>query len=173
MAAHRTPKNLVLLVSSILLLIGVSFYLYKRIGILLLGDSSNYILFMDGNHPVNPGAGTNGTAVPTINQGGVPAPGPLTKPVRWWPSGVPQSRAVIGSGLLTYRTLSALSPRLRVITALGATGASAALITATSAIENSIGFNRFAYAWSVFNHSGEWPSIDKVSTPEERFLLQQ
>lgn len=68
-------------------------------------------------------------------------------PVRWYPAGVPQGMAVVGGGLATYTALSRLSnvsPRIRVLASLGAMGVSSVHIAYHAALENSVGFNRFA-----------------------------
>ena len=87
-------------------------------------------------------------------------------PVRWWPSGVPQSISIVGTGLATFMALSkmpGISPRLRVLGALGVSGVSASTITYHSAIENSVGFNRLMWSYSEYKRTGSWPSIDTVN----------
>jgi uncharacterized membrane protein len=93
-----------------------------------------------------------------------PIPNLPSDPVRWWPTGIfdPQAWAVIGSAVVTYKVLHASTPRLRILGALTASGASAATIGVTETIENSIGFNRFIYGWTEYNRTGAWPSIDHV-----------
>ena len=68
-------------------------------------------------------------------------------PVRFWPSGTPQGWSFLGSALATFSVLSRMSnisPRLRVLAALGAWSsfATAGQITYHTAIENPVGFNR-------------------------------
>jgi len=74
-------------------------------------------------------------------------------PVRYWPSGLPQSISTISTGLFFYpntilQKIGGCSPRLKVLAALGAIGVSGANITYHSAIENPVGFNRFMYGFS-------------------------
>lgn len=104
---------------------------------------------------------------------GNPSPNPVD-PVRIWPSGVPQSMATIGSGVAVYSILTKLgncTPRLRVLGALGASGASAATITYHSAIENPVGFNRFMYGLNRISNTGEWPSLESISVELEKEKL--
>jgi len=87
-------------------------------------------------------------------------------PVRWWPSGVPQGWTIIGTGLATFTALSKIpgvSPRLRVLGALGASGVSAGSVTYHSAIENPVGFNRFMWSLTQYQKTGVWPSIEQAS----------
>lgn len=88
----------------------------------------------------------------------------LSDPVRWWPSGVPQSATLVGSMVLTFTALTKLgvNPRMRVLGALGAGGVSGGNIIYHSAIENSIGFNRLMWSVSEYRRSGIWPSLDKI-----------
>lgn len=92
-------------------------------------------------------------------------------PVRWWPSGVLQSAAIIGSALVTFRMLGrSLPPRQRLFAALGAAVVAASTITYHSALENSVEFNRFIYGWVEYRKTGNWPSLDliaKSNTDEE------
>jgi hypothetical protein len=65
--------------------------------------------------------------------------------VRWWPSGVTQGWAIVGTALATFTALSRIpniSPKLRFLGALGSAGVTASQITYHSAVENSVGFNR-------------------------------
>lgn len=90
-----------------------------------------------------------------------------TDPVRYWPSGVPQGMGVVGSGLAAFGLLSRLSncsPRLRVLGALGAAGASASTIAYQTAIENPVGFNRFMYGLSTWRETGKWPSLEEIKS---------
>lgn len=87
-------------------------------------------------------------------------------PVRWWPSGVPQGWTVVGTGLATYGFLSkipGISPRARVLSALASAGVSATHLTYHSALENSVGFNRFMWGLTEYRKTGTWPSIDQVA----------
>ena len=87
---------------------------------------------------------------------------PTTDPVRWWPSGVPQAWGVIGSALVTYRTLANANPRARALAVLAVTGASTSLVLIHSALVNSVGFHRFLFGLTEYNRTGIWPSIDEV-----------
>jgi len=92
-------------------------------------------------------------------------------PVRWWPSGVPQGWSIIGTGLATFAALSKIpgvSPRLRVLGSLGASGVSAANITYHSAIENPVGFNRFMWSITEYQRSGVWPTIEQASQVSQK-----
>jgi len=87
-------------------------------------------------------------------------------PVRWWPSGVPQGWAIVGTALATFSALSRIpgvNPRLRVLGALGSAGVTASQITYHSAVENSVGFNRLMWGLSEYRKTGTWPSIDQVA----------
>jgi hypothetical protein len=90
-----------------------------------------------------------------------------TDPVRYWPSGVPQSVSIIGSGLAVFGVLSKISncsPRLRVLGALGASGVSASTIAYQSALENPVGFNRFMYGISKLIETGRYPSLEEIKS---------
>lgn len=87
-------------------------------------------------------------------------------PVRWWPSGVPQGWTIVGTALATFTVLSRIpgvSPRLRVLGALGSAGVTASQITYHSAVENSVGFNRLMWGLSEYSKTGSWPGIDQVA----------
>nr|QWO71373.1 DNA polymerase [Termitomyces sp. DKA64] len=87
-------------------------------------------------------------------------------PPRWWPSGVPQGWAIVGSALTTFVVLSRIpgvSPRGRVLGALASGGVSVSQITYNSAIENSLGFNRFMWGLSEYRRTGVWPSLEHIS----------
>nr|AYE93238.1 hypothetical protein C0995_000067 [Termitomyces sp.]AYE93254.1 hypothetical protein C0995_000066 [Termitomyces sp.] len=87
-------------------------------------------------------------------------------PPRWWPSGVPQGWAIVGTALATFGVLSRMpgvSPRGRVIGALASGGVSATQITYNSAIENSLGFNRLMWGLSEYRRTGVWPSLEHIS----------
>ena len=88
-------------------------------------------------------------------------------PVRWWPSGVPQGWAIVGTALATFSVLNkipGLNPRLRVLGALGSAGVTAAQINYHSAIENPVGFNRLMWGMTEYRRTGVWPSIDQVAS---------
>jgi hypothetical protein len=86
--------------------------------------------------------------------------------VRWLPSGVPQGWTIIGTGLATFGALTKIpgvSPRLRVLASLGASGVTAPNVTYHSAIKNPVGFNRFMWSITEYQRTGIWPSIEQVS----------
>nr|AYM32774.1 hypothetical protein DXG00_000016 [Termitomyces sp.] len=87
-------------------------------------------------------------------------------PPRWWPSGVPQGWAIVGSALTIFLFLSKIpgvTPRGRVLGALASGGVSASQISYNSAIENSLGFNRLMWGFSEIRRTGVWPSIEQIS----------
>nr|YP_010714092.1 hypothetical protein P2X57_mgp10 [Fuscoporia gilva]WDD39655.1 hypothetical protein [Fuscoporia gilva] len=76
---------------------------------------------------------------------------------------------IIGTMAGAFGALSRIpgvSPRLRVVASLGAGGITATNIAYHSAIENSIGFNRFLWSFSVAKETGKWPSIDEAYAPK-------
>lgn len=88
-------------------------------------------------------------------------------PNRWWPSGVPQSIVVMGSMIGAFAALGkvhGITPRMRVLASLGAGGVTGANVAYHSAIENSMGFNRFMFSLNRAKRTGEWPSIDEMYT---------
>ena len=88
---------------------------------------------------------------------------PLADFAKTWPSGVPQSGAIISTGFATYAALLKLgitNPRLRAGIALTSMGVSTAVITAQTIIENSVGFNRLMWGYSEYNRTNRWPSAD-------------
>ena len=86
-----------------------------------------------------------------MNSNNSNVPNPPSDTSRWWPSGVPQSSAVIATGIGTYMALSkvtGLTPRGRVISALTAAGITTTNTFYHSALENSSpreGFNRLMW----------------------------
>jgi hypothetical protein len=60
-----------------------------------------------------------------------------------------------------------VSPRLRVLGALGAAGVTAGQVTYHSAIENPLGFNRLMWGYSEFRRTGSWPSLDQLNNVSE------
>lgn len=152
---HINLVFIIMLIYAILLFIDVSMYLYNNTEIIVVGNSSDYISFMNNNQP---GTSTNVNITPT--SGSIPT----SDPVRWWPSGVPQTWAVIGSGLLTYKTLAHANPRARAMAALAATGASTSLVILSSALENAVGFNRLMFGMTEYNRTGRWPSIEEINS---------
>ena len=88
-------------------------------------------------------------------------------PVRWWPSGVPQGMSIIGTAVATFAALSRMngvSPRLRVLGALGSAGVAGTQIMYHSAIENSVGFNRLMWGLTEFRETGKWPGLEDVAS---------
>lgn len=160
---HTRLVYIIFILYAILLIIDVSIYFCQHIYILSEGDSTNYILYMSENNPVTPGSSSSGSSARTVIQ-----VTPTSDPVRWWPSGVPQAWAVIGSGLITFRTLGGLNPRARFIASLSAMGASTSLVMYNSTL--IVGFNRFMFGLTEYNRTGRWPNIDNVQNnyTEER-----
>ncbi|KIM35143.1 hypothetical protein M413DRAFT_32727 [Hebeloma cylindrosporum] len=77
-------------------------------------------------------------------------PTPLSDPVRWWPTGVPQGASVVGGAIATYAALSkfgGVNPRVRAALALGVAGISTTAITTQTILENSVGFNSIDMAY--------------------------
>jgi hypothetical protein len=136
-----------MLIYSILLLLDVSVhYYYNSIELLPDGDSSKYILIMDGN-----------------NQGNTNTSGVTQDPVRWWPSGVLEAWASIGAFVATFRIRNQNIPaRNRLMVAAGAAGAITALGLVNSACKNPIGFNRFVEGWTEYNRTGGWPCVNNL-----------
>ncbi len=100
-----------------------------------------------------------------MNSNNSNVPNPPSDIVRWWPSGVPQSGAAIATGIGAYVALSrvvGLTPRGRLVAALAAAGITTTNNIYYSALENSVGFNRFM--WGITEHAktGKWPSLDEA-----------
>jgi hypothetical protein len=67
------------------------------------------------------------------------------------------------------------SPRLRVLATLGAGGVTSSHIMYHSAMENSIGFNRFMFSFHEYRATGKWlrqPSFDEMATRSEPSKVQ-
>ena len=81
---------------------------------------------------------------------------------KYWPTGVPQSLAIIGAGLAVFNQLSRanVNPRVRVLAALGATGVTATSIFYHTALEQPEGFNRFMFGISTYAKTGHYPSLE-------------
>ena len=124
---------------------------------------SNISVILDTN-PLDFMNSMNNNPVP--NQGVNPNNG--QDPVRWWPSGVPQTWTLIGSSLAVYRLMHSASPRVRVITAIGTLGVTVPSIVYTTAVENPNGFNRLIFSWMEYRRTGRWPSSipNRVSDAE-------
>ena len=95
----------------------------------------------------------------TVNSTGTPQPGnvPLQDPVRWWPSGVPQTWAILAGMFGAYKIVSG-SPRIKVLAAFGSLGITAPAIVLHSAIENPVGFHTFMHNFIVYKRTGHWPA---------------
>lgn len=90
-------------------------------------------------------------------------PSAAMDPARIWPSGVPQSASIIGSALAVYATLIKLNvnPRIKVLSALSAAAITTGNVIYHSALENSLGFNRFMFGLTKYNNQGNtWPSVE-------------
>ena len=81
---------------------------------------------------------------------------PAQDPVRWGPSGVPQTWTIIGTSLGIYRFLNASPPRVRIMAAIGSMGVTAPTLVLINAIENPNGFNRLVYSWMEHRRTGRW-----------------
>ena len=88
---------------------------------------------------------SNMNDIPGSSQGGISNPNNPQDPVRWWPSGVPQTWTIIGSSLAVYRFLPG-SPRVRAIAALGTLSVTIPSVVLINAIENPNGFNRLMFS---------------------------
>ena len=81
---------------------------------------------------------------------------------KYWPTGVPQSLAILGAGLAVFNQLSRanVNPRVKVLAALGATGVTATSIFYHTALEQPEGFNRFMFGISTYAKTGHYPSLE-------------
>lgn len=98
---------------------------------------------------------------PVPNKGSFVDPNNVADPVRWWPSGVPQTWTILGSALAIYRFLPA-PPRFRAIIALGSMGISIPSMVYFNGIENPNGFNRLMYSFDHRLRTGVWPNPNNV-----------
>ena len=136
------------------------FLLYLIIIVIFLLDISN-VINLFSNNIIDLSTSNYTPDIPNGNSTTQP-----TDPVRYWPSGVPQNVSIVGVGLATFMALSKLSncsPRLRVLGALGAAGASATSVVYQTAIENPVGFNRFMFGANTRLKTGHWPSLEEIS----------
>jgi hypothetical protein len=78
-------------------------------------------------------------------------------PVRWWPSGTPQSWGIIGAAIATYRAIPG-SPRAKSLAAFSSLGVTIPTAVFTMAVENPNGFNRLMYSWIQYNKTNVWPA---------------
>lgn len=70
-------------------------------------------------------------------------------------------------GVFAALTKLGASPRIRVIGALSSLGVSTSHIVYTTAIENSLGFNRLMYSLFEYKRTGIWPSLDYIKVNPE------
>jgi len=78
-------------------------------------------------------------------------------PVRWWPSGTPQSWGIIGAAVAVYRAVPG-SPRVKAMAGLRCLGVSIPSAIWFHAVENPNGFNRLKYSWVEYKKNGSWPA---------------
>ena len=78
-------------------------------------------------------------------------------PVRWWPSGTPQTWSILGTALGVYRLVPG-NPRIKTMAALSSLGLTIPSTVYFHAIENPNGFNRLMYSWMKYKQTGNWPS---------------
>ena len=80
-------------------------------------------------------------------------------PVRWWPTGVPQTFCVIGRAALAYRGVPG-SPRVKAVSAMGSLGVTVPILVFTNALENPKVYHRLLYSWIYNKNHGEFaPTI--------------
>lgn len=77
--------------------------------------------------------------------------------VRWWPSGLPQTWAIIGAALALYRIFPG-STRVKAIASFGSLGITAPATVYFHAVENPNGFNRLMFSWMKYKQTGSWPA---------------
>ena len=78
-------------------------------------------------------------------------------PIRWWPSGVPQTWGVIGAATIAYRGCPG-SARVKVLAASATLGVTLPVMVFNQAIENPNGFHRLLYSWVYYKQHGSWPA---------------
>jgi hypothetical protein len=80
-------------------------------------------------------------------------------PVRWWPSGTPQTWGILGTALGVYRLVPG-NPRVKAMAALSSRlrGLTIPSTVFFHAVENPNGFNRLMYSWMRYKQTGNWPS---------------
>ena len=111
-------KNILEIILVLFIIYSINILLYHTILNILSYDFSFYSLDMAGNQ-----------SVPTTNPNSQDS-------VRWWPSGIGQTWAVLGGACLLYRTVPG-SPRVKAIAALGSLGVSIPTMVLNPAIENT------------------------------------
>lgn len=141
-ALARKKSFILLLISYIITFYIIYSLLYFIISIYLSYSDFNVISFV-----VEPGSSA-GSNFPS-------------DPVRYWPSGVPQSTSIVASGVATYMALrkAGVSPRVGAIFALGAGSVSASVVTVQSIIGNPVGFSRFMSGLIHYRETKKFPSL--------------
>lgn len=81
---------------------------------------------------------------------------PIQDPIRFWPSGVPQTWGVIGAAALAYRGVSG-TPRIKAVAAIGTLGITVPTMLVSQAIDNPHGFHAFMYSLIYYKNHGIWP----------------
>lgn len=82
-------------------------------------------------------------------------------PIRFWPSGTPQTWGIIGTAALVYRGTPG-NTKIKTFAALSSLGITIPLNVYFHAVENPNGFNRLMYSWTTHRQTGKWP----VNIPE-------
>lgn len=81
-------------------------------------------------------------------------------PVRWWPSGTPQSWNIIGAAAAAYR-MTPGSPRVKGVAALATLGVTIPSLVYVVAVENPNGFNQLMFSWITYKQTGVWPLLNQ------------
>jgi hypothetical protein len=84
-------------------------------------------------------------------------PNTTQDPVRFWPSGIPQTWGIIGSALAVYR-LTPRNPRIKSLAALTTIAIALPTTVYFHAVNNPYGFNRLIYSWRTYKNTGRWPA---------------
>lgn len=143
-------NNLLELVLLLFFIYSINIYIYYSILNILSYDFSINTLNMASNQ-----------SVPVGNPNG-------QDPVRWWPTGIAQTWAVLGGAALTYRSIPG-NPRIKAIAALGSLGVSIPSIVLNQAIENPKEFQRLMYSWVEYKKTGTWPA----TIPENSYPIEE
>ena len=86
---------------------------------------------------------------------------------RYWPSGVPQSFALLSTVYGTYLGLSKLaiySPAQRMVATMASAGVSLTVMSYFAAVDNPVGFHNFLYLISQYKQTGKIPSQYEMRT---------
>lgn len=85
-------------------------------------------------------------------------------PVRWWPSGTPQTWGIMGAAAAVYKTFPG-SNRAKITAALATFGVTIPTVVLFHAVENPNGFNRLMYSMVEYKKTGSWPATlpDQIS----------